>query len=222
MGNNGKSDRLYFLELQNHCGLWLQPWNKKTLVPWRKSYDKPRQHIEKQRHYFADKVLSSQSCGFPISRVQVWELDFKEGWVPNNWCFWTVMLEKILYSPLDIKEINQSILKEINPEYALAPSSPASGLPGTWTISLPRCVQSPLLRSLLWFMDGPIGQGCWMGKQRALFALPCSSKLIFWELYKGGFVDIPLIWELIHYLQIINKRSANRFIRLFRRRKYHG
>ena len=120
MGNNGKSDRLYFLELQNHCGLWLQPWNKKTLVPWRKNYDKPRQHIKKQRHYFADKVLSSQSCGFPISRVQVWELDFKEGWVPNNWCFWTVMLEKILYSPLDIKEINQSILKEINPEYALA------------------------------------------------------------------------------------------------------
>ena len=50
----------------------------------------------------------------------MWELDCEESWAPNNWCFWTVMLEKILYSPLDIKEINQLILKEISPEYSLA------------------------------------------------------------------------------------------------------
>ena len=49
-GNNGNCDRLYFLGLQNHCWWWLQPWNSKTLAPWKKSYDKPRQHIKKQRH----------------------------------------------------------------------------------------------------------------------------------------------------------------------------
>ena len=48
----------------------------------------------------------------------MWELDYKESWAPKNWCFWTVVLEKTLESPLDCKESNQSILKEINPEYS--------------------------------------------------------------------------------------------------------
>ena len=68
------------------------------------SYDQPRQHIKKQRHYFADKGLSSQSFGFSSSHVWMWELDC-EGWVPKNWCFWTVILEKTLESPLNCKEI---------------------------------------------------------------------------------------------------------------------
>ena len=67
--------------------------------------DEPRQHIEKQRHYFADKGLSSQSYGLRSSHVWVWELDYKEGWMLKNWCFWTVVLEKTLGSPLDSKEI---------------------------------------------------------------------------------------------------------------------
>ena len=99
-GNNGNSDRLYFLGLQNHCRWWLQPWNQKTLAPWKKSCDNPRQHIKKERHYFADKVLSSQAYGFSGSHVWLWELDYKESWVPKNWCFWTVVLEKTLESPL--------------------------------------------------------------------------------------------------------------------------
>ena len=61
--------------------------------------------IKKQRHYFADKGLSSQSYGFSSSHVWVWELDYKERWVPKNWCFWTVVLEKTLQSPLDCEEI---------------------------------------------------------------------------------------------------------------------
>ena len=77
----------------------------KMLAPWKKSYDKPRQHIKKQRHYFAKKVMSSQSYGFSISHVWMWELDYKENWVPKNWCFWTVMLAKTLESSLDCKEI---------------------------------------------------------------------------------------------------------------------
>ena len=72
---------------------------------WKKSYDQARQHIKKQRHYFADKGLSSQSHGFSSSHVWMWELGYKESWVPKNWCFWTVVLEKILESPLDCKEI---------------------------------------------------------------------------------------------------------------------
>ena len=76
------------------------------------------QHIKKQRHYFANKCPSSQSCGFPSSHVWMWELDHKEGWVPKNWYFWTVVLEKTPESPLDCKEV-KPVLKEISPEYLL-------------------------------------------------------------------------------------------------------
>ena len=76
------------------------------LTPWKESYDQPGQHIKKQRHYFANKGPSSQGYGFSSSHVRMWELDYKESWVPKNWCFWTVMLEKTLESPLDCKEIS--------------------------------------------------------------------------------------------------------------------
>ena len=75
------------------------------LAPWKKSYDQPRQHIKKQRHYFANKGPYSQSFGFSSSHVWMWELDCKESWVPRNWCFWSVVLEKTLEIPLDCKEI---------------------------------------------------------------------------------------------------------------------
>ena len=75
------------------------------LAPSKKSYDQPRQRIKKQRHYFAHKGPSSQSYCFSSSHVWMWELDYKESWVPKNWCFWTVVLEKTLESPLDCKEI---------------------------------------------------------------------------------------------------------------------
>ena len=75
------------------------------LAPWKKNYEKPRQHIKKQRHYFANKGPPSQGYGFSSSRVQMWELDYKESWALKNWCFWTVVLEKTLESPMDCKEI---------------------------------------------------------------------------------------------------------------------
>ena len=80
------------------------------LAPWKKSYDQPRQHIKKQRHYFVNKGPSSQSYGFSSSRVWMWELDYKEGWAQKNWCLRIVVLEKTLESPLDCKEI-----KWVNP-----------------------------------------------------------------------------------------------------------
>ena len=91
----------------------------KDASPRKKSYDKLRQHFKKQRHHFVDKVLYSQSYNSSSSHVWMWELDHKKGWAPNNWCFQIVVLEKTLESPLDSKEINQSILKEINAEYSL-------------------------------------------------------------------------------------------------------
>ena len=102
---DGETVKDYFLGLQNHCTWWLQPWNSKTIAPWKKSYDKTRQHIKKQRHYFADQGPSSQSYGFSSSHVWMWDLDCKEGWALKNWCFWTVVLGKTLESPLDCKEI---------------------------------------------------------------------------------------------------------------------
>ena len=90
-----------------------------TLVPWKKSYDQPRQHIKKQRHYFTDIGSSSQSYGFSSSHVWMWELDYKESWAPKNWCFWTVMLEKTRESPLNFRGIQPVNLKGISPEYSL-------------------------------------------------------------------------------------------------------
>jgi len=74
-------------------------------TPWKKSYDQPRQHIEKQRYYFANKGPSSQGYGFSSGHIWMLELDCEESWAPKNWCFWTVALEKTLESPSDCKEI---------------------------------------------------------------------------------------------------------------------
>ena len=77
----------------------------RMLAPWKKSYDQSKLHIKKQRHYFANKGPSSQSYSFSSSHIWMWELDYKKSWAPKNWCFWTVMLEKTLESPLACKEI---------------------------------------------------------------------------------------------------------------------
>ena len=74
-------------------------------------HDQTRQHIKKQRYYFANKGPFSRSYGFSSSHVWMWELDYKESCAPKNWCFWIVVLEKTLVSPLDSKEI-----KPVNPK----------------------------------------------------------------------------------------------------------
>ena len=89
------------------------------LAPWKKSYDIHGQRIKKQRHHSADKGPYSQSNGFDSGHVWVWELDHKKGWTPENWSIWTVGVEKTLESPLAARGSNQSILKEISPEYSL-------------------------------------------------------------------------------------------------------
>ena len=104
-GDSGNIVRLYLFGLQNNCGWWLQPWNLKTLTPWKESYDHPRQHIKKQRHYFANKGPSGQGYGFSSGHVWMWELECKESWALKDWCFWTVVLVTTLESPLECKEI---------------------------------------------------------------------------------------------------------------------
>ena len=84
-----------------------------------KTYDQPRQHIKKQRHYFANKDPSSQSYDFSSSQVWMWELDEKESWVLKNCCFWTMVLERLFKVPWIARRSNQSILKEISLEYSL-------------------------------------------------------------------------------------------------------
>ena len=89
------------------------------LAPWKKSYDKPRQHIKKQRHYFANKGLSSQSYGFSSSHVWMWEFDHKESWAPKNWAFELWHWRRLLKVPWTARRSNQSILKKISPDYSL-------------------------------------------------------------------------------------------------------
>ena len=88
------------------------------LAPWKKSYEKPTQHIKKQRHHFADKSLYSQSYGFSSSHVRIWEFDLNAERQRIDafelWCW-----RRLLRVPWTARRSNQSILKEINPEYSL-------------------------------------------------------------------------------------------------------
>ena len=114
-GNGGNSDRLYLFGQGAPKSLQMVTTAMKLKeiksFSWKKSYDKSRQCIKKQRHHFADKGPYSQSYGFSSSHVRMWQVDHKEGWVLKNWCFWTVVLEKTLESPLDCKES-----KPVNPK----------------------------------------------------------------------------------------------------------
>ena len=91
-----------FLWAPKSVQMVIAPMKWKALAPWKKSYDQPRQHFKKQRHYFANKGASSQGYGFSSGHVWMWGL---ESWALKNWWFWSVVLKKTLESPLDCKEI---------------------------------------------------------------------------------------------------------------------
>ena len=105
-GNSGNSVRLYFWGAPKSLQMVTAAMKLKDAYSLEGKLWPTRQCIKKQRHYFAKKCPSSQSYGFSSSHVWMWELDYKESWVPKNWCFWTVVLEKTLESPLDCKEIH--------------------------------------------------------------------------------------------------------------------
>ena len=98
------------------CGSW---GRKESDTTEQLNWTELRQHIKKQRYYFANKGSPSQSYGFCSSHVWMWYLDYKESWAQKNWCFWTMVLEKTPESPLDCKEIQPVHPKEISPEYSL-------------------------------------------------------------------------------------------------------
>ena len=100
-GTSGSSDRFYFLGLLPTVTAVM----KLKDAPWNKSYDKPSQHIKKQTLLCWQRSILVKAICFSSSHVQMWELDQKEGWVPKNWWFWTVVLEKTLVSPLDSNKI---------------------------------------------------------------------------------------------------------------------
>ena len=117
--NNGNSDRLYFggckVTVDGDCSHEI-----KRCLLWKKSYDQLRQHIKKQRHCFANKGPSNQSCGFSSSRMWMWELEYKESWAMEelmllNCGCW----RRLLRFPWTARRANQSILKAISAEYSL-------------------------------------------------------------------------------------------------------
>ena len=121
------------------------------LAPWKNSYDKPTQRIKKQRHYFADKDLYSQSYGFSSGHVWMWELDHKEGWALKIWCFWTIVVEKILESSLDRKEIKPVNSIGNQPWIFIERTGAKAKAPGLWPIDVkswkrPWCWDRPRVR----------------------------------------------------------------------------
>ena len=104
-GNSGNSDRLYSWGAPKSLQMVTAAMKLKDACSLEESYDQSRQHIKKQKDYFANKGPSSQSYGFSCGHVWMWELGYKESWAPKNWCFWTVVLKKNLESPLDCKDI---------------------------------------------------------------------------------------------------------------------
>ena len=140
---------------------------KDKLTSWKESYDQPRQHIKKQRYHFANKGLSSQSYGFSNSHVWMWELDRKEGWVPKNWCFRTVMLEKTLESPFDCKEIKPVTLKGNQPWILIGRTDAEAEAP----ICLP-----PHEKSQLTGRDSDAGKD-WRQKEKGI----TEAKMVGWH-----------------------------------------
>ena len=131
--NNGNSDRLYFgvskitahgdysQNLKDPCSLEAKLWH-------------PRGDIKKLRHYFANKGLYSESYGFSFTHGQMWELTHKEGWAPMNWCFWAMVLNKTLESPLDCKEIKSVNPKENQPWICIGRTDVEAEPPIFWVL----------------------------------------------------------------------------------------
>ena len=137
------------MKLQNHCRWWLQPWNWKMLAPWKKSFDKPRQHIKKQRHYFANKGPSVKAMVFLVVMYGCESWIHKEGWALKNWCFWIVLLEKTLENPLDCKEIQSANPKANQPLIFIGSTDAEAAAPILW----PTWCEELIYWKRLWYWE---------------------------------------------------------------------
>ena len=106
---------------------------RKTFASWQESYEKPRQTVEKQRHYSADKIPYSQGYSLPSGHVWLWELNHKEGGAPKNWSLWIVVLEKTPESPLDSKDIQPVKLKGNQPWTCIGRTDAEAETPVLWS-----------------------------------------------------------------------------------------
>ena len=116
----------------NHCRWWLSHEIKRSLLLGRKAMTNLDSILKSKRHHFADKGPYSQSYGFPMSHVQMWELNHKQGWAQKNWCFRTVVLEKTLESPLDWKEIKPVSPKGNQPWIFIGRTEAEAEMPILW------------------------------------------------------------------------------------------
>ena len=116
-GKSGSSDRIYFLELQNRCGWWLQPWNQKTLAPWKESYEKLDSILKSRDITLVTKLHIVKVMVFPVVLYwcESWTMKKAEGWRTDAFKLWC--WRKLLKVPWTASWSYQSILKEINPEY---------------------------------------------------------------------------------------------------------
>ena len=142
------------------------------LAPWKKSYDKHRQYIKKQRHYFPNKGPASQSYGFFSCYLWMWELNYKESGVPKNWCFWTVVLEKTLKSLLDCKEIQPVHPKGNQPWIFIGRTDDKAETPILW----PHDLKNWLIRK-----DPDAGKN-WRQKEKGM----TENEIVGWHYQLNG------------------------------------
>ena len=131
-GNNGNSERLYILGFQKSLQMVTVATKLKDDCFWKKRYEQLRQHIKNRDIFFVEKGLYRKSYGFSSSHVWMWELDHIEGWVPKNWCFWTVVFKKMLQSPLDCKDIKPLNLKGNQPWIFIRRTNAETETPILW------------------------------------------------------------------------------------------
>ena len=131
-GNNGNSGRFYFLGLKNTVDGDCSHEFKRHLLLGRKAMTKLDSIWKSRDTTLPKKAHIVKAIVFPVSYVQIWELDHKEGWALKNWCFWTVVLEKTLESPLDSKEIKPVHPKGYQPWIFVGRTNVKAETPTLW------------------------------------------------------------------------------------------
>ena len=183
----GNSDRLIFLGSRIPADDDFSQ-KLKDAAPWKRSCDQPGQQTKEQRHYFANKCASGQSFGFSSGHVWMWELDYKESRVPKNWCFWTVVLEKTLESPLDCKEIQPVHSEEDQPWDFFGRNDAEAETPILW----PLHAKSWLIgKALIWGL-GTGGEGDdrgwdgWMASRTRWTWVWVDSESWWWKAWRAA------------------------------------